>query len=220
MSPRRPRPSCPSAPDLGDVLGRGWPQWTPAQAPVVLGATGCGPRGDRDPPPKRGSPGGARSCLVSAAQVRYKGAPATGPLGVAAPASRLGSTGCQGWEGIGDHTARSPRFVGRKLRPRGLGEASGEKGFQGPFLRLPPACGSQARQSQGASVSGCSLQWGPVLFRGLRGLGGPEARDPALPLSWKIPDHFPKAEEVRASRPGGQRGEFWVMVTAGRGRRP
>lgn len=65
-------------------------------------------------------------------------------------------------------------------------------------------------------MSGCSLPWGPVLHRGLCGLRGKEARDPALPLSWKIPDHFPKVEEVRASRPGGQRGELWVAVTAGR----
>lgn len=39
----------------------------------------------------------------------------------------------------------------------------------------------------------------------------PEVRDPALPLSWKNPDHFPKdREEARKRRPGGQREGFSV----------
>lgn len=39
----------------------------------------------------------------------------------------------------------------------------------------------------------------------------PEVRDPALPLSWKNPDHFPKdREEARKRRPGGQHEGFSV----------
>lgn len=39
----------------------------------------------------------------------------------------------------------------------------------------------------------------------------PEVRDPALPLSWKNPDHFPKdREEARKRRPGAQHEGFSV----------
>lgn len=200
MSPQTPLPLLSLSPGPGRRLGKGPAAvWTPAQAPVG----GLRVTGTRLP--KCGPPSRPRSCLVSG-------------VGRAAP-SRPGSTGCQGWEGL---RARSPRFVGRNPRPRGLGEASGEKGYPGwawkpPLPQLHPPAGPRQGGTTEPQCRGAVYHGDRSCTEGCVGSGERKQGTQLFPSPGKSLTTSPKWRKSELAGLGGSAGSSgWRSLLAAR----